>query len=132
MRYFEVLLPVLLVVIADKVHLKGSYRAEFKLRRSELFEERSKKSPLKSASLSTRRLSAYAFFPRSLDEVTLTITRQIAHVHTKKPPVSLTSVGARDVRHGNTRHTTRTACFFLLHTLPQTELIKEGRSKWRL
>ena len=54
---------MLSVVIADKVHLKGSYRAEFKLTRAELFVERSKKTPsLKSASLSTRRFAAYAYF----------------------------------------------------------------------
>ena len=76
---------MLSVVIADKVHLKGSHRAEFKLTRSELFVERSKKTPsLKSASLSTRRFAAYAyFFSRSLDEVTLTITREIVPVHAK-------------------------------------------------
>ena len=46
---------MLSVVIADKVHFKGSYTAEFKLTRAELFVERSKKIPsLKSASLSTR------------------------------------------------------------------------------
>ena len=54
---------VLLVVIADKVHLKRSYRAEYKLTLSELFVERSKKTPsLKSASLSARRFAAYAYF----------------------------------------------------------------------
>ena len=54
---------MLLVVIADKVHLKRSYRAEFKLTLSALFVERSKKTPsLKSASLSTRRFAAYAYF----------------------------------------------------------------------
>ena len=54
---------MLLIVIADKVHLKRSYRAEFKLTLSELFVERSKKTPsLKSASLSTRRFAAYAYF----------------------------------------------------------------------
>ena len=53
---------MLLVVIADKVHLKGSYRAEFKLTCSELFVERSKKTPsLKSVSLSTRRFAAYVY-----------------------------------------------------------------------
>ena len=54
---------MLLVAIADKVHLKRSYRAEFKLTLSELFVECSKKTPLlKSASLSTRRFAAYAYF----------------------------------------------------------------------
>ena len=54
---------MLLVAIADKVHLKRSYRAEFILTLSELFAERSKKTPLlKSASLSTRRFAAYAYF----------------------------------------------------------------------
>ena len=54
---------MLLVVIADKVHLKRSYRAESKITRSELFVERSKKTlSLKSASLSTRRFAAYAYF----------------------------------------------------------------------
>ena len=54
---------MLSVVITDKVHLKGSCRAEFKLTRAELFVERSKKTPsLKSASLSTRRFAAYAYF----------------------------------------------------------------------
>ena len=54
---------MLLVLFADKVHLKGSYRAEMKLTRSDLFVERSKKAPsLKSASLSTRRFAAYAYF----------------------------------------------------------------------
>ena len=62
LQYFKVLLSVLLVVIADKVHLKGSHRAEFKLTRSELFVERSKKTPLKSASLSTSWFAAYAYF----------------------------------------------------------------------
>ena len=56
-------MSVLLVVIADKVHLKRSYRAEFKLTLSELFVEGSKKTPsLKSASLSTRRFAACAYF----------------------------------------------------------------------
>ena len=42
---------------------KRSYRAEFKLTFSELFVERSKKIPsLKSASLSTRRFAACAYF----------------------------------------------------------------------
>ena len=54
---------MLSVEIADKVHLKGSYRAEFKLTRAQLFVERSKKTPsLKSAKLSTRRFAAYACF----------------------------------------------------------------------
>ena len=63
LQYFLVLLSVLPVVIADRVHLKRSYRAEFKFTRTELFVERSKKtSSLKFASLSTRRFAAYAFF----------------------------------------------------------------------
>ena len=63
LQYFKVLLSVLLVVIADNVHLKRSYRAEFKLTLSELFVERSKKTPsLKFASLSARRFAAYAYF----------------------------------------------------------------------
>ena len=54
---------MLSVVIADKAHFKGSYRTEFKLTRSELFVERWKKTPsLKSASLSTRRFDAQAYF----------------------------------------------------------------------
>ena len=54
---------MLLVVIADKVHLKRSYRAEFKLTLSELFVEGTKKTPsLKSASLATRRFAACAYF----------------------------------------------------------------------
>ena len=53
---------MLSVVIADKIHLKENYRAEFKLRHSELFVERSKKTPsLKSASLSTRRFAACVY-----------------------------------------------------------------------
>ena len=82
---------MLLVVIAEKVDLKRSYRAEFKLTLSALFVERSKKTPsLKSAILSTRRFAAYAYFSRSLDEVTLTITREIASVHAK--PTGFTAV----------------------------------------
>ena len=34
-----------MVVVADKVHFNGWYWAEFKLTRSELFVERSKKTP---------------------------------------------------------------------------------------
>ena len=97
-----------------KVHLKGSYREEFKLTCSELFVERSKKTPsLKSASLSTRRFAAYAYFSRSLDEVTLTITREIAPVHAK--PTGFTAVhwsqGSTKTDR-NTRPTTHTARFF--------------------
>ena len=112
-------------VIADKVHLKGSYRAEFKLRCLELFVERSKKTPsLNSASLSTR------IFSRSLDEVTLTITREIRPVHAK--PAGFTAV--RWSRGSTPRkyaaHDTY-SLIFLVHTRRQTELTKEGRSKWR-
>ena len=47
----------------DKIHLKGSYRAEFKFRLSELFVESSKQTlSLKSASLSARRFTAYTYF----------------------------------------------------------------------
>ena len=54
---------MLLVVTADKVHLKRSYRGEFKLTLAELFVERSKKTPsLKSASLSARRFAVNAYF----------------------------------------------------------------------
>ena len=60
-RIFCIIL-VLSVVIADKVHLKGTYRAEFKLTRAELFVERSKKTPSLNASLSTHRFAAYAYF----------------------------------------------------------------------
>ena len=54
---------MLLVVIADKVHLKESYRAEFKLTRYELFAERSMQTlSLKSARLSMCRFAAYTYF----------------------------------------------------------------------
>ena len=53
---------MLLVVIADKVHLKENYRAEFKLTLSEPVVDRSKKTPsLKSASLSARWFALYAY-----------------------------------------------------------------------
>ena len=43
--------------------MKRSYRAEFELTLSELFVERSKKTPsLKSASFSTRTFAASAYF----------------------------------------------------------------------
>ena len=64
-RIFAIFLSstVSAIVISDKVHLKRSYRAEFKLTLSELFVEGSKKTPsLKSASLSTRRFAACAYF----------------------------------------------------------------------
>ena len=50
----------------------------------------------------------------------------------QNPRVSLPSIGAREVRHENTRPTTRTARFFPVHKLRQTELTKDSRSKWRL
>ena len=50
----------------------------------------------------------------------------------QNPRVSLPSVGAREVCHGNTRPTTRTARFFPVHKTRQTEMTKDSRSKWRL
>ena len=49
---------LLLVLIADKVHLKGRYGAEFKLTRSELFVERSKRA----LSLTSATFAPYAYF----------------------------------------------------------------------
>ena len=117
---------MLLVVIADKVYLKGSYRAEFKLTRSELFVERSKKTPwLKSASLSTRRFAAYTYLSRSLDEVTLTITREIAPVHAK--PTGFTAIrwsqGSTPRKYA--AHDTYSS-ILLVRTLRQTELTKDS------
>ena len=115
--------------MADKVHLKRSYRAEFKLTRSELFVERSKKTPsLKSVSLSRRRFAAYAYFSRSFDKVTLTITLEIVPV-----PAGFTAVrwsqGSTPRKYA--AHDTYSS-IFLVHTLRQTAVTKEGRSKWRL
>ena len=51
----------------------------------------------------------------------------------QNPRVSLPSVGAREVCHGNTLPTTRTySSIFPAHKLRQTELTKDSRSKWRL
>ena len=138
---------MLLVVIADKVHLKRSYRAEFKLTLSELFVERSKKTPsLKSASLSVRIFAAFAYFfevawrsnldNHSRDRARACKTHGFHKVKKKKKKkrVSLPSVGAREVRHGNTRPTTMDtySSIFPVHKLRQTELTKDGPSKWRL
>ena len=114
---------MLSVVIADKVHLKGTYRAEFNLTHAELFVERSKKTPsLKSASLSTHRFAAHAYFFRG---------REIVPVHAK--PAGFTAVrwsqGSTPRKYA--AHDTYSS-IFLVYTLRQTELTKEGRSKWRL
>ena len=70
-------------------------------------------------------------FSRSLDEVTLTITCEIVPMHAK--PAVFTAVCWRQ---GSTprkyaAHNTYSS-IFLVHTLQQTELTKEGRSRWRL
>ena len=70
-------------------------------------------------------------FSRSLGKVTLTIIREIAPVHAK--PAGFTAVRWS---HGSTprksaAHDTYSSNF-LIHKLCQTELTKEGRSKWRL
>ena len=123
---------MLSVVIADKVQLKRIYRAEFKLTCSELFVERSKKTPsLKSVSLSRRRFAAYAYFSRSFDEVTLTITREIVPVHAKPPGFTAVRWSEGSTPRKYVAHDTYSS-IFLVHTLRQTEVIKEGRSKWRL
>ena len=51
----------------------------------------------------------------------------------QNPRVSLSSVGAREVRHGNTpaAHDTYSS-IFPVHKLRKTELTNDGRSKWRL
>ena len=113
--------------------MKGSYRAEFKITLPEQFDKRSKKSlSLNSASLSTGRFPAYVYFLRWLDEVTLTMTCEIAPVHAK--PASLTDVrwsqGSTPRKYATELHVQ--LVFFLVHTLRQTELTKEGQSRWRL
>ena len=118
---------MVLVVIVDKVHLKESYRAE-----SELFVERSKKTPSsKSASLSTRRFAAHACFSRLLDEVTLTITREIVPVHEKPADFTVVRWSQGSTPRKYAAHN-KYSSIFLVHTLRQTKLTKEGRSKWRL
>ena len=85
---------------------------------------------LKSASLSTCRFAAYAYFSRSLDEETLTIIREIAPVHAK--PAGFTAIRWSQ---GSTlrKYAAHDTCssILLVHTRRQTELTKEGRSKWR-
>ena len=123
---------MLLVVIADKVHLKRSYRAEFKLTLSELFVEGSKKTPsLKSASLSHVDLLRARIFSRSLDEVTLTITREIAPVHPKPTGVTAVRWSQGSMPRKYATHDTY-SLIFPVHKLRQTELTKDIRSKWRL
>ena len=50
----------------------------------------------------------------------------------QNPRVSLPSVGARKVRHGNTVAHDTYSSIFPVHKLRQTELTKDSRSKWRL
>ena len=122
---------MLLVLIAD--NLKGRYRAEFKLALSELFVERSKKTPsLKSASLSTRRFAAYAYFfevawrsnldNHSRDRARAYKTRGF-HCRLLEPGKYATEIRGP-------RHIQLYFCF--VHKLRQTELTKEGQSNWRL
>ena len=70
-------------------------------------------------------------FSRSLDEVTLTITRDIAPVHAK--PTGFTAVrwsqGSTPRKYA--AHDTYSS-IFPVHKLRQTELTNDGRSKWRL
>ena len=70
-------------------------------------------------------------FSRSLDEVTLTITREIASVHAK--PTGFTAVrwsqGSTPRKY--VAHDTYSS-IFPVHKLPQTELTKDSPSKWRL
>ena len=123
---------MLLVAIADKVHLKRSYRAEFKLTLSELFVERSKKTPLlKSASLSTRRFAAYVYFfevawRSNLDNHSRDRARACKthgfHCRPLEPGKYATEIrGPRHVQ-----------LDFPVHKPRQTELTKDSRSKWRL
>ena len=70
-------------------------------------------------------------FSRSLDEVSLTITREIAPVHAK--PTGVTAVR---LSQGSTPRKYATndtySSIFPVHKLRQTELTKDIRSKWRL
>ena len=50
----------------------------------------------------------------------------------QNPRVSLPSGGVREVRHGKYAAHDKYSSIFLEHTLRQTELTKEGRSKWWL
>ena len=70
-------------------------------------------------------------FSRSLDEVTLTITREIAPVHPKPTGVTAVRWSQGSMPRKYATHDTYTL-IFPVHKLRQTELTKDIRSKWRL
>ena len=123
---------MLLVVIADKVLLKRSYRAEFKLTLPELFVEGSKKTPsLNSASLSTRRFAACAYFFEVAWRSNLENHSRAAPVHPKPTGVTAVRWSQGSMPRKYATHDTYTL-IFPVHKLRQTELTKDIRSKWRL
>ena len=82
-------------------------------------------------STAKENLSNRVISSRSLDEVTLTITREIVPVHAK--PTGFTAVrwsqGSTPRKYA--AHDTYSS-IFPVHKLRQTELTKDSRSKWRL
>ena len=70
-------------------------------------------------------------FSRSLDEVTLTITREIAPVHPKPTGVTAVRWSQGSMPRKYATHDTY-SLIFPVHKLRQTELTKDIRSKWRL
>ena len=69
-------------------------------------------------------------FSRSLDEVTLTITREIAPVHPKPTGVTAVRWSQGSMPRKYATHDTY-SLIFPVHKLRQTELTKDIRSKWR-
>ena len=112
--------------------MKRSYRADFKLTLSELFVEHLKKTPsLNSASLSTRRFAAWAYFSRLLDEVILTITREIMPVHAKPADITAVRWSQGITPRNYATHETYSSFFSYVYNISQltSELTKEDNMK---
>ena len=70
-------------------------------------------------------------FSRWLDEVTLTITREIVPVHAKPAGFIVVRWSQGSTSRKYVAHDTYSS-IFAVHKLRQTELTNDGRSKWRL
>ena len=114
LQYFLVLLSALLVEIADK----RSYRAEFKLTRSELFDERSdagEEDPVVEICQLVRSvdlLPTRIVWGRLTKQPWRSLVRSRPCMQNPRVSLPYVYVGAREVRHGNARPTTCTARFF--------------------